>query len=104
MPFKPGQSGNPRGRPRKENSLTAILEQLGDLADVSFNGEQIPRKRALAEAIWQKAIVDKDLMAIKYIFDRVDGTPIQAVELTGEEGKPIGFRLVKPGEADISSS
>lgn len=93
MPFKPGQSGNPRGRPRKENSLTAILEQLGDLADVSFNGEQIPRKRALAEAIWQKAIVDKDLMAIKYIFDRVDGTPIQVNEISGTDGEPLKVKI-----------
>lgn len=87
--FQKGQSGNPGGRPKRGESLTDILRRLGDIKDVNYNGESIERKRAIAEAIWQKAIVDKDFQAIKYIYDRCDGTPVQMSEITGRNGEPV---------------
>lgn len=91
MPFKKGQSGNPTGRPKRETTLSFILEQLADIKDVDFKGEKIARKQALAEAIWQKAIVDKDFQAIKYIYDRCDGTPVQMSEISGRDGDPVSI-------------
>lgn len=82
--FQPGKSGNPNGRPKKQNTFTQILEELGNLKDVTSNGQKIERKQALGEALWQKAIVEKDLGAIKYIYDRVDGQPIAMQQLSGD--------------------
>jgi hypothetical protein len=92
--FTKGQSGNPSGRPKKQNSLTSILRELGDIEDVSYNGSEISRKRAIAEALWQKAIVDKDFSTIRYLYDRLDGMPRQAVELSGEDGDPIQVKVI----------
>jgi hypothetical protein len=86
MPFAKGKSGNPSGRPKKEHSLTGILEKLGELADISMSGKKISRKQALAEAIWQKAIVEKDMAAIRYIYDRIDGQPVATQNIGGADG------------------
>ena len=87
--FQKGQSGNPGGRPKHGESLTDLLRRLGDVQDVNYNSGMISRKQALSEAIWQKAIAEKDFQAIKYIYDRIDGSPRQAVEMTGADGDPI---------------
>jgi hypothetical protein len=82
MPFAPGDPRiNRNGRPKKENCLTDILREMGNVADVSNNGDMIDRKQALAEAIWRKAIVDKDLAAIRYIYDRIDGMPHASMDM-----------------------
>ena len=92
-PFKPGQSGNPGGRP-KSRALTDALEQTID-------------KHELGEKLWALALKG-DMQAIKYIYDRIEGTPTQLHEfsiedyvrqlhevrpdLTEEQGKVITFR------------
>ena len=86
MPWKPGQSGNPSGSPKRENSLTHILEQIGS-EPVDETG--LTRKQALARLMWSKALDDVDMTAMKYIYDRIDGSPRQAVEMTGADGDPI---------------
>lgn len=68
--WKKGQSGNPNGRPKKGQALTEILAELGNLE----GAEGKTRAELLAEALWQKAL-EGDLVAIKYIYDRIDGTP-----------------------------
>ncbi len=75
MAFRKGQSGNPGGRPKKGVSLTSILRELGDLRDVTINGEKIERKRALGESLWKRAITDGDFQCAKFIFERLDGLP-----------------------------
>lgn len=45
--FKPGQSGNPRGRPRRKQSMADLLEPvLSEKVTVSINGN---RKRVRAD-------------------------------------------------------
>lgn len=103
MPFVKGQSGNPNGRPKKEHSLTQILEKLGELSDVTYNGAKVSRKQALAEAIWQKAITDKDMAAIKYIYDRIDGQPVSILEMSGPGGGPIDILTDEERKAKIAA-
>jgi hypothetical protein len=63
--FKPGQSGNPGGRPRK---LTAPLEAF--LARKDKHGKQYAQ--LLIESMVMRAIKNSDSM-VKEIFERVEG-------------------------------
>ena len=56
--FKPGQSGNPSGRPKKIKSLKVeLVEELEQFTDVTENGQklQITKARAIAKALVQAA-------------------------------------------------
>lgn len=80
MPWKPGESGNPNGRPRGRKTLS---EALGKLVNKNANREELMR------AIWDLAIghlkleiekgkervytVSPSLGAIAFIFERLDG-------------------------------
>lgn len=104
MAFKPGQSGNPNGRPPKEQSLSHILSVVSEETSNLTSGS--PKKFTynviLAHYIWQAAIfgefkfrdgrkvVFEDasdwLKLVKWIYTRIDGTPRQAVDVTsGDE-------------------
>lgn len=54
MPWKPGQSGNPAGRPVGARALTEILRKHGDgLVEVKGKKRKVARKRVLADLVWQ---------------------------------------------------
>lgn len=91
MPFSKGQSGNPGGRPKKGESFSAILLEMGDMRDVAdASNKKIARKKALANRLWQLAL-EGNIKAIEYIYNRVQGTPRQAMEHTG--GVDLNFRI-----------
>jgi len=71
--FKPGQSGNPAGRPRNVMG-EALRSRLDRLAD-----DGRPLADHLAEALLQCAL-QGDVSAIKVIFDRVDGKVVAAAQ------------------------
>jgi hypothetical protein len=78
MPFARGQSGNPGGRPKKGKSLTEALQK-------AMNRKTAEGKKnydALADTLVKLAIEDKNITAIKYIMDRVDGRPKETIEMT----------------------
>ena len=78
-PFKKGISGNPKGRPPKEYCLTDLLRKQGDIQDFETNEGLITRKEGIAEKLWDMAI-SGDVSAIKYLYDRLDGKPLQTIE------------------------
>jgi Family of unknown function (DUF5681) len=96
VPFqwKPGQSGNPKGRPRKE-PLTDILRAV--LAE-KVPHAQDPRQSQLAHVLirnWVlEAIRTKDTSMITEIFNRIEGKVKDRFELGGEEGEPIRIQRV----------
>ncbi len=57
--FKPGQSGNPRGRPRGTRNLkTDLVEELSETLMVTENGRprRISKQRAMVKALTARAL------------------------------------------------
>lgn len=82
--WKPGECGNPKGRPKKGYSITEMMKQMME--------EAPEKKRALGEAILAKALTG-DIAAIKAIWNYMDGMPKQGVEVTGEDGGDIPVHI-----------
>ena len=73
--WKPGQSGNPKGRPPKGDTMTEALMGKVD-------------KDAVAAKLYEMAM-DGDIAALKYIYDRVDGKPRESVDLNHSGGVSV---------------
>ncbi len=82
--WKPGESGNPNGRPPNENSITFWLKKL--LNDPNGGG------KTNAETIAKKAIAKAkagELPAMEFVANRTEGKPKQLSEVTGKDGAPL---------------
>jgi hypothetical protein len=83
-PFRPGQSGNPKGRPKgSRNRNTIIMEWL---EAPSEDGE--PNVDTMTKAIIKKAI-GGDVPAFRELLDSAYGKIADKTELTGAEGGPV---------------
>lgn len=87
--WKPGQSGNPNGRPPKEWTWSGLIKDMMDASEE--DGE--PVKIKIARALRNKAYAG-DVQAIKEIGDRIDGKPKQQTDITSN-GKELTPLLVK---------
>lgn len=77
--FKPGQSGNPNGRPKKLPSLDRLLpEVLGDEIQEDSKIKQILDK------LVDQAIKKGDVRAAQILLDRGYGAPKQTITNDGE--------------------
>ncbi len=86
VPFKPGQSGNPRGR-APDPLLRALKKKLtaSEAAD-------------LTDVLFEKAR-DGDMKALEMIWDRIAGKPVAREERGGPGAFSKGFeiRLIRVG-------
>ncbi len=71
--WKPGQSGNPNGRPPKNVALSDILKELGleSIEDIETKDKKT-RNELLAKVMWKKALKG-DMLAINTVLERKDG-------------------------------
>ena len=86
-PWKPGQSGNPSGKAKNPTTLTGILADLVDMQEI---GETLI---AIAKGKSQPAL---RLEAIKYIYSRIEGNPVQAMRFQAE-GDVMPLIILHPG-------
>jgi hypothetical protein len=80
IPFKPGQSGNPKGKP-KGSGLTARLRKIVEESD-----------HDVAEALMKagvKAALKGDYRFWAHIFDRLDGP------VTQKQDQDVTYRIVR---------
>ncbi len=88
--FKPGQSGNPSGRPKKVKSLKAeLIEELAELMNVSEDGHplQVSKGRAIAKSL-VRAAVEGNMRATTALLSLFARDPLdadQTDETTAEE-------------------
>jgi hypothetical protein len=78
--FKPGQSGNPAGRPRDTITpyLRVRVQQVYPGRDATTYGEMI------ANELIDLAVAG-EIAAIREVCDRLEGKPRQAVDLTSDD-------------------
>ena len=84
-PFKKGQSGNPKGRPKKAKCIPEILRKITDEKDK--NG--VTKLNMILNNVVNEAIKG-DTWSIQFIADRMEGKPAQVIQQTIEE-IPSGF-------------
>ena len=92
--WKPGVSGNPRGRPRGAAGLAEYIRSItrdgAELADIAIDIARNPRAR------------DRDrLAAVELLKDRAFGKPEQTIQLEASI-KPAGPALPEPDYESMS--
>ena len=68
--FKPGQTGNPQGRPKGSKNLkTDLLEELSEPMQVTEGGQvrRISKQRALIKTLMARALKGNDRAAAKIL-------------------------------------
>jgi hypothetical protein len=74
--FKPGQSGNPKGPPKKEETISNILDHyLNQVPE----GDKKTRWEQIAEHTYKNAIKG-DTAMLKYLWDRKLGRPKETID------------------------
>lgn len=79
MKFQKGQSGNPKGRPKKGQSLTDLMREY---LNKSPEGQKLSYKELFVERVFKMAVEDRDTAAIKLIWNYVDGLPESSIDDT----------------------
>jgi hypothetical protein len=77
-PWKPGQSGNPGGRPKRDAITSALLLQL---EQPNTDTETIADSIA---AVLVKRALSGDVRAIREIADRTEGRPRQQIKVEAQ--------------------
>lgn len=90
--FKPGQSGNPRGRPKGTRNLrTDLHDMLSGTIQVSVNGEpqELSRQQLMLLGLYERA-AGKDLAATRMLLDLVLKLFTEnSTESTRENSEPV---------------
>ena len=99
--FKKGQSGNPKGRPKKGLSWAEAFRELGEKKkiEICFTDKENKKvewqyksktnlRKAIVSIVYMHALKG-DIKAIQLIVDRVEGKPIQPMDHSGELNENI---------------
>ena len=89
--WKPGQSGNPKGR--KKGTVSVVSKIKSKLKKIP-KGQKHSYLNLLVERIFKQAIQDGNEQMIKLICNYVDGMPKQSTDLT-TDGKEIKFNVTR---------
>ncbi|WP_336490497.1 DUF5681 domain-containing protein [Methylobacterium nigriterrae] len=104
--FKPGQCGNPKGRPKKAQSLAAATER--ELERIIVVHQEGRAKRLTKREVVSRQIVDKacrgDLGAARFLRDLTDlaGSAGIAVPAAGNAISPASLPIDKTDQAIIA--
>lgn len=88
IPFKPGESGNPNGRPKGQRNYATIyreaLIKIGEARDMTPEEVEVELERTgLMNAL------KGDFKFYQDVRDRIHGKPAQSIDLKAEITKPL---------------
>jgi len=70
--FKPGQSGNPKGAPKREWTWAGVVQEAVE----QLEEDGTPIKSSVVKALVREA-KRGNILAIKELMNRMDGMPVQ---------------------------
>ena len=85
------QDINRKGRPKKEHALTDLLREA---LDQPRDKEGKTNKQIVIETMLDMAIKG-DAIILKYVFDRIDGKPMQQIQADINADFDTSFEIVK---------
>lgn len=86
--FQPGVSGNPNGRPKKEYTLTELLKEA---LEAPSDQKGKTKKQMVIDRVYDLAINGNDGNMLKYLFDRLEGKPMQQIQAKIDQDLNITF-------------
>ncbi len=96
--FKPGQSGNPKGRPKGTKNLATDLDEESSSPVSILEGNKqklISKQRALVKALYTKALKG-DIRAMNTLIRMIERTaPIESVDNAEKPLSPNDAALMK---------
>jgi hypothetical protein len=102
--WKKGTSGNPRGRPKKQDSLTHLLrDEIQKICPA--DREKRTWKQLIVRATLQLAMKG-NATALKEVWERLDGKVLQSekLQLGGVGGKQVTIEVVYADQPNESST
>ena len=102
--WKKGTSGNPRGRPKKQDCLTHLLrDEIQKICPA--DREKRPWKELIVRATLQLAMKG-NATALKEVWERLDGKVLQSekLQLGGVGGKQVTIKVVYADQPNESST
>lgn len=114
--FRPGESGNPGGRPKKHLVTTAVREQMDRPIPIAMLNamQEAPRSVFLevygpeptfAQMIAFKLVQSSargEMCALKVLLDRTEGKVNQRTELSSERENPLAITVTFMGRSKPS--
>lgn len=94
--WKPGQSGNPKGKPKGTQSARTIIEKYINALSPSKHPDTL-KNLTYHDAAWMqqisKAALKGDLSALNAITDRLEGQAKQSLEISDMSQEDVQARL-----------
>ena len=95
MPWQPGESGNPAGRPARGTSFAEVLRKVLAEEVMGADGQRITRMERICDAVC-KAAETGDVAAFAKIKDHVDGCPARQVTVISGNAADAPKAIVTP--------
>ncbi len=83
----PGESGNPKGRPKKGNAWADVIAEVMDQVAEDITGKPKDRQRTVRQAVVHRIAslaIGGDVRASQWLADREIGYPRQSVEINNQ--------------------
>lgn len=81
--WKPGQSGNPKGMPKGIRPFKVVLREILEAYEDNVeNLGKVDGTQAVAIALFNKAVKENDVSAIRELLDRLEGKSKQTIDYT----------------------
>jgi hypothetical protein len=81
--FKPGQSGNPSGKPKGAGMITKFLSELA-MEIPPESKDKKTRAQLLSDLLWKKALAGSQ-WASEHLMIRLEGKPKEVIQFEGSE-------------------